>query len=63
MNGIDYVIILLVACLIFFALRHIRRTAKKGGCGGCGGCGGSCGSCGDSHDGDEAAGSLEKRKG
>ena len=38
---------LLVALLVFFAVRAVVRQSKSGGCSGCGGgCAGCSGSCG-----------------
>lgn len=38
---------LLVALLVFFAVRSVVRQSKSGGCSGCGGgCAGCSGSCG-----------------
>jgi len=47
MNLFDYLIILAVALLLFFAVRYLRRVKKQGGCAGCSGCSGrsGCASC------------------
>ncbi|MGN0634636.1 MAG: FeoB-associated Cys-rich membrane protein [Acutalibacteraceae bacterium] len=45
MKPLDYVLLALIALALFFALRHVLRRKKSGGCIGCScGCG-SCESC------------------
>lgn len=41
MNAWDIALLLLLALAVFFALRRVIRTRRKGGCS----CGGSCDSC------------------
>ncbi len=39
MNGWDWLILILIAAAVLFAVRKIRRTGKSGGCGcGCSDC-------------------------
>ena len=50
MNIADILIIALIAIALFFAVRHVVKLRKSGGCacgsaGGCSGCTGSCASC------------------
>lgn len=53
-NGMKYLIYLVIAALVVWAVayltRHIRRQ-MKGDCGSCGGCEGGCGSCGSAEKG------------
>ncbi len=42
MNGIDWLLIMLVLAAILFAARKAKQQA---GSGGCGGCGGGCAGC------------------
>lgn len=45
MKPLDYILLALIALALFFALRHVLRRKKSGGCIGCS-CGyGSCKSC------------------
>ena len=42
MKPIDFVLLALVAVIVFFAVRRMLRTRRSGGCGcGCPGCTGS----------------------
>lgn len=44
MNLSDYLILLAIAALLFFAVRYLRRVKKQGGCAGCSG-GSGCSGC------------------
>ena len=45
MNGWDWLILILIAAAVLFAVRKIRRTGKSGGCGcGCSDCPACCAS-------------------
>ena len=46
MHLIDIILILLLACAVILALRHIRRMRRSGWACCSGGCTGSCASCG-----------------
>lgn len=43
----DVIVILVLAVIVFFAVRAMWRRRKEGGCSGCSGCSGCCngGSC------------------
>lgn len=38
MNGSTIIVLVILAVILFFAIRAIVRTKKKGGCVGCSGC-------------------------
>ncbi|MCR5041564.1 MAG: FeoB-associated Cys-rich membrane protein [Clostridia bacterium] len=44
MNAADILIVIVLALVLFFALRHIRRRRKKGCSGRCSECGSACSS-------------------